>query len=1720
MKQKILLFIILISINYKLNAQIKLLSNIITQDASSVYPTHIDSLGKGGLMTLPDLTTRNAIPAKRRKQGMMVYVQANDSLYKLTTSDVSLNTGWVAIGLLSQQKLTDSLNSRLKATDTLSLSARIDLKANAGTISDVTTLLADKLNITDTSLLLQKADTASLSNRINLKANTTDFNSLSTTVGTKFKTTDTSYLLQKADTASLSNRINLKLDANKIGAKNGVASLNAAGVIPSDQIPPISFSSVDVVNSQAEMLSFTNGMGLPTDRLVGSIVVRIDSSKNFVLARQPASVRANWTELLTPAPPVQSVNGHLGTVSITPLDLHLDSVDNTRDIDKPVSTLTLTALNLKLKITDTSYLLQKADTIRLSNRIVSSVASITAETTRATNAETTLTNKVNSNTSSITSNTSSISTLNTNVSANTSSITTLNTKINSNTASITANTLDILLRATISSPSFTGTPTAATAIAGTNTTQLATTEFVRTAVTSITGLSNTNLSGNAGITDANLATISTGGKVSNSATSATASNTSNTIVARDGIGNFSANSITASLNGTALNATNIAGGAAGAIPYQTANNTTGLLAAGTNGQFLQLSSGLPSWQTLSTSVNASSITGTVALLNGGTGQTSLAGIQSILGLTGVNVAIGESAGATTQGPGSVAIGKLSGMSTQGSNSVAIGNQAGKTTQGGLSIAIGPLAGQSNQGANSVAMGYLAGNNYQGANSVALGAGAASGGNSTAVGYYASSGTYSSTALGGYASAGYANSTAIGYQASTSAPNTIQLGADGVSVAGSTAVTDVKTSGTLTAGTVTYPNTQGTNGQLLTTTGSGTLTWTSNVVPYTGANRSVNLGAYDLAVNGLTIGLGIGAIATNTVLGNGALSNSSNTGANNIAMGYNALKLNTTGLSNTAIGKSSLQTNTTGNHNTAIGNMANVGASNLENATAIGDSAIVSTSNSIQLGNINVTNVRTSGTLTANAVTYPNTHGTTGQLLTTTGTGTLTWTTATNTLVPYTGAIQAVNLGAYDLTVNGITVGTGTVSGTSSPNYNTAFGYNVLTSNTTGTNNVANGYGALKLNTSGVNNLAFGWNTLTNNTTGSNNGASGFNSLAANTSGWYNTSNGGNALALNTTGYYNTGIGRKALYNNTIGNHNTAIGNMANVSVNNLENATAIGDSAIVTASNTIQLGNINVTNVKTNGTLTAGAITYPNLHGISGQLLTTTGSGTLTWTTPYAPADASTTSKGIIQLAGDLTGTALSPTVNSVGGVNSSTIATFDTRITSATNSLTSNTASINTLNTNVSSNTSSITSLSTSILASTITGTVSVTNGGTGQTSIAGIRTALGLSGTQVTIGSNAASISPTSFAVAIGYTAGQNNQAIETVSVGTGAGRDAQGSHSVALGSNAGITNQGSESVAIGYQAGSTSQSNASIAVGYASGNNSQGANAVAIGAGSGNNAQGSASVALGTSAGNSSQGNSAVAIGYNAGRLSQGIYSVALGINAAEYTQGMSSVALGYAAGQDHQNTNSVALGFAAGQYSQNQNAVAIGVNAGQNSQGLNSVAIGQSAAQNNQGSNSVAIGVASNSTANTATALGANSAANYTNSTAIGYQATTTADNTIQLGNSSVSNVNTSGAINAKSFYLNASNAITAAANTTIDLSLSNIFKVSLGTSISTLNLTNAKPGTYIIEFIQGGTNNVSFPGAWRWSTGIVPIITQTANKIDLVTLVYDGSTYFASTVQNF
>jgi hypothetical protein len=92
-------------------------------------------------------------------------------------------------------------------------------------------------------------------------------------------------------------------------------------------------------------------------------------------------------------------------------------------------------------------------------------------------------------------------------------------------------------------------------------------------------VTDAKISSTAAIADSKLATISTAGKVSNSATTATNANTANAIVARDTNGDFSAGTITAALSGNAATATTAAscsGNAATATTLQTARAINGV----------------------------------------------------------------------------------------------------------------------------------------------------------------------------------------------------------------------------------------------------------------------------------------------------------------------------------------------------------------------------------------------------------------------------------------------------------------------------------------------------------------------------------------------------------------------------------------------------------------------------------------------------------------------------------------------------------------------------------------------------------------------------------------------------------------------------------------------------------------------------------------------------------------------------------------------------------------------------------------------------------------------------------------------------------------------------------------------------------------------------------------------------------------------------------------
>jgi len=141
---------------------------------------------------------------------------------------------------------------------------------------------------------------------------------------------------------------------------------------------------------------------------------------------------------------------------------------------------------------------------------------------------------------------------------------------------------------------------------------------------------NNDVSATAAIADTKLATISTAGKVSNSATSASSTNTANTIVLRDGSGNFSAGTITGNLTGNASGTsanvtgtvaenhggTNQATYSTGDILYASAANTLAKLPVGVAGDILTVSSGKPAWSAPAVTVTSAQGTADQVLVNG------------------------------------------------------------------------------------------------------------------------------------------------------------------------------------------------------------------------------------------------------------------------------------------------------------------------------------------------------------------------------------------------------------------------------------------------------------------------------------------------------------------------------------------------------------------------------------------------------------------------------------------------------------------------------------------------------------------------------------------------------------------------------------------------------------------------------------------------------------------------------------------------------------------------------------------------------------------------------------------------------------------------------------------------------------------------------------------------------------------------------------------------
>lgn len=296
----------------------------------------------------------------------------------------------------------------------------------------------------------------------------------------------------------------------------------------------------------------------------------------------------------------------------------------------------------------------------------------------------------------------------------------------------------------------------------------------------------------------------------------------------------------------------------------------------------------------------------------------------------------------------------------------------------------------------------------------------------------------------------------------------------------------------------------------------------------------------------------------------------------VAIGRDALGLNTTGRRMTSVGSKALGSNTTGTYNTACGSHALQDNTTGEENVAVGVQALqknTTASNNVAVG---------TGAALLNQ---------TGALNTVVGdhalrdsvTGDHNVAVGAQAMLAANGASDCVGIGYQSLSAAltgsfNTAIGSAALGSITSGTNGTAVGRRALAA-CTGSENTAVGADAAVAVTSGTRIVAVGRNALSTSTTADNSTAIGHAALAAAT-GTNNTAVGRAAGTAVSTGTGNTFVGQQAGASVTSGINNTAVGNTAESAATTFDNCTAIGYQAASAASNQVTLGNASIATLR------------------------------------------------------------------------------------------------------------------------------------------------------------------------------------------------------------------------------------------------------------------------------------------------------------------------------------------------------------------------------------------------------------------------------------------------------------------------------------------------------------------------------------------------------------
>ncbi|MFA7167361.1 MAG: leucine-rich repeat domain-containing protein [Sphaerochaetaceae bacterium] len=323
-------------------------------DKVGIVTITADDLGLGNVDNIADAdkpisdATQSALDLKATNAALNAHETDNSNPHSVTKSQVGLG----------------NVNNTADIDKPISTAMQTALDTKADT-SDMTSALA------------LKADADDMTSALALKATAFDLNAHEADTGNPHDVTKAQVGLGNVDNTSDANKpistatqsaLDLKANTSSLGtcayktagtSSGDIPVLGAGGVLASSVIPAIALSQyLGSVSSQSGLTGLEGQVGD-----WASVTADADSTLDgsYILSGSDHTTLDSWIQMSSATDSVLSVNGQSGVVEIGKGDVGLSAVDNTSDADKPISTATQSALDLKADADDmTSALALKA----------------------------------------------------------------------------------------------------------------------------------------------------------------------------------------------------------------------------------------------------------------------------------------------------------------------------------------------------------------------------------------------------------------------------------------------------------------------------------------------------------------------------------------------------------------------------------------------------------------------------------------------------------------------------------------------------------------------------------------------------------------------------------------------------------------------------------------------------------------------------------------------------------------------------------------------------------------------------------------------------------------------------------------------------------------------------------------------------------------------------------------------------------------------------------------------------------------------------------------------------------------------------------------------------------------------------------------------------------------------------------------------------------------